>query len=72
MNSIWRPSDKEVACAIRYLDPDLHDNSGSDELSTGKPPSMWRVKAGSVILAMCVVLYFAALRYLPALMRLFN
>ena len=66
MNSV---SDEEVSFAIRYLDPDLHE---VDEVHQTNLPSWRWVKPVFVILPIAGILYFTALRYLPAVVRLLN
>jgi hypothetical protein len=69
MNSLGKVSDEEVSSSIRYLDPDFHDAFKSQKRTSRS--SRW-VVLGFVLVSTSVVLYIAALRYLPAVMRLLN
>lgn len=71
MSSTGKVSDEEVLCAIRYLDPDLQDDAIFAASKTKSRSARWH-KAGLLIASPCVSLYFAAQRYLSAIMRLLN
>ena len=70
VNSIWKVSDAEVSAAIRYLDPDLQD--GSKIAWRSKPHLRRRITVALVISSIAAILYIAATRYLPVLVRLLS
>lgn len=72
MNSLGKVSDEEVSAIIRYLDPDFHGSLKIEKRRRLTSRSIKRIALGFVIVSIGVVLYFAALRYLPAVMRLLH
>ncbi len=70
VNSIWKVSDAEVSSAIRYLDPDLQDDSKTGWRSN--PRLRRRVKVAFVIVTIAAIVYIAVLEYLPAVGRLLS
>lgn len=71
MNSSWRISDEEIFAEITYLDPDLQD----DAIPGARSSSKLRVRRSisiALILSVFIFLYFIALRYWPAIVRLMN
>ncbi len=69
MSSISKVTDEEVACAIRYLDPDLYDDPGWHSLRQTTRFGWW-ARTALIVAAVFAALYFSALKYLPAIIRL--
>lgn len=69
MNSISKITDEEVACAIRYLDPDIYDDPGWRSLRQAARFG-WLSRTALIVASAFAALYFGALKYLPAIVRL--
>jgi len=72
MNPPQKVSDEEVSYAIRYLDPDLADDSEQTELRVRKKKYERWAGITLLIVSLAFGLYATVLKYLPAVMRLFN
>ncbi len=66
-------SDEEISSAIRYLDPEFHqDESKAIQKRRAASRSRRWLAIGLGIASIGVVLYTIVLRYLPAVIRLLN
>ncbi len=72
MSSLGKVSDEEVSSTIRYLDPDFQVGVKVEERPHGPSRARRWAILGLVVLSIGAALYVAAVRYLPAVMRLFN
>ena len=72
MNPPQKVSDEEVSFAIRYLDPDLADDPEQTGVRLQKRKYERRAGITLLILSIGFSMYATVLRFLPAVMRLFN
>ncbi|HEX7287294.1 MAG TPA: hypothetical protein VF532_14000 [Candidatus Angelobacter sp.] len=72
MNPPQKMSDEEVSFAIRYLDPDLADDLEQTEVRLKNRKYERRAGITLLILSIGFSMYATVLRFLPAVMRLFN